>query len=84
VIKLLLEEGADLESKDDKFGWTPLLQAEENRYKAVIKLLLEISTKSLQLIARKNSVLIIDNACFHRTKVRVVTLIIFLMSHFMI
>jgi ankyrin repeat protein len=40
VVKLLLEKGAKLESKD-KDGWTPLLCAVENRHVAIVRLLLE-------------------------------------------
>ena len=39
-MKLLLEKGADLESKDD-YGQTPLSWAAENGHEAVVKLLLE-------------------------------------------
>jgi ankyrin repeat protein len=40
MVELLLEKGADLESKD-YFGWTPLLLAREKGHEAVVKLLLE-------------------------------------------
>jgi hypothetical protein len=40
VVKLLLEKGADLESKDNN-GRTPLSWAAENGHEAVVKLLLE-------------------------------------------
>jgi ankyrin repeat protein len=40
VVKLLLEKGADLESKDG-FSLTPLLRAAANGHEAVVKLLLE-------------------------------------------
>jgi ankyrin repeat protein len=40
VVKLLIKEGADFESKDG-FGQTPLAQAAENGYEAVVKLLVE-------------------------------------------
>ena len=40
VVKLLLEKGADIESKDD-YGRTPLSWAAEGGHKAVVKLLLE-------------------------------------------
>jgi ankyrin repeat protein len=40
IVKLLLEKGAKLESKD-KDGWTPLSWATRNEHKAIIKLLLE-------------------------------------------
>ena len=41
VVKLLLEKGAELETKDKKYGRTPLSRAAENGYEAVVKLLLE-------------------------------------------
>jgi ankyrin repeat protein len=41
VVKLLLEKGAELESKDTNFGQTPLSLAAENGNDAVVKLLLE-------------------------------------------
>ncbi|PKK46687.1 hypothetical protein CI102_10605, partial [Trichoderma harzianum] len=40
VIKLLVEKGADIEAKDDKYGWTPLLWAAEHGDEASIKLLI--------------------------------------------
>jgi ankyrin repeat protein len=40
VVKLLLEEGAELETKDN-YGQTPLSLAAGNGYEAVVKLLLE-------------------------------------------
>ena len=40
IVKLLLEDGADVESKD-RFAWTPLLWAAQNGHGAVVKLLLE-------------------------------------------
>jgi ankyrin repeat protein len=40
VVKLLLEKGAELESKD-KYGQTPLSWAAERGHEAVVKLLLE-------------------------------------------
>ena len=40
VVKLLLEKGAELETKD-KYYSTPLLWAASNSHKAVVKLLLE-------------------------------------------
>ena len=40
VVKLLLEKGAELETKDDN-GRTPLSWAAENGHEAVVKLLLE-------------------------------------------
>jgi ankyrin repeat protein len=39
-VKLLLGQGAELESKD-KDGWTPLLHAAEKGHEAVVKLLLD-------------------------------------------
>jgi ankyrin repeat protein len=41
VVKLLLEEGADLGTKDKVYGRTPLSWAAENGHEAVVKLLLE-------------------------------------------
>jgi ankyrin repeat protein len=40
VVKLLLDKGADLESKS-AYGLTPLPLAAENGYDAVVKLLLD-------------------------------------------
>ena len=40
-MKLLLEKGAMLETKDEKYGQTPLSYAAENGHEAVVKLLLE-------------------------------------------
>ena len=40
VVKLLLEKGAELETKDND-GWTPLSWAAEKGHEAVVKLLLE-------------------------------------------
>ncbi len=40
VVRLLLEKGAELESKDKKNGRTPLLWAARNGHEAVVKLLL--------------------------------------------
>ena len=40
-MKLLLEKGAELESKDDFYGRTPLSWAAGNGHEAVVKLLLE-------------------------------------------
>jgi ankyrin repeat protein len=40
-VKLLLEKGAELETKDKNYGQTPLLWAVGNGHKAVVKLLLE-------------------------------------------
>jgi ankyrin repeat protein len=40
-VKLLLEKGAELESKDTTYGRTPLSWAAENGHEAVVKLLLE-------------------------------------------
>jgi ankyrin repeat protein len=36
VVKLLLEKGADVESRDTVYGRTPLLWAAEKRHKAVL------------------------------------------------
>jgi ankyrin repeat protein len=41
VVKLLLEKGADLESKDRYYGCKPLSWAVESRHEAIVKLLLE-------------------------------------------
>jgi ankyrin repeat protein len=41
VVKLLLEKGAELETKDKEYGRTPLSWAAINRHEAVVKLLLE-------------------------------------------
>jgi ankyrin repeat protein len=43
VVNLLLENGADLESKDGSNGRTPLWRAAENGHEAVIKLLTSIT-----------------------------------------
>ena len=43
VVKLLLEKGAELESKDYNWGRTPLLWAAENGYEAEVKLLTSIT-----------------------------------------
>ena len=45
VVKLLLEKGADLESKDWA-GRTPLSRAAEKRHEAVVKLLASITMDS--------------------------------------
>ena len=44
VVKLLLEKGAELETKDN-YSRTPLLYATRYRYEAVVKLLLEKGAK---------------------------------------
>jgi ankyrin repeat protein len=44
-VKLLLEKGANVESKDD-IGHTPLSWAAQNGHEAVVKLLLEKITPS--------------------------------------
>jgi ankyrin repeat protein len=41
VVKLLLEKGAEVDSKDSKHGWTPLWWAAGNGHEAVVRLLLE-------------------------------------------
>ena len=41
VVRLLLEKGANVDSKDSKYGRTPLLWAAKNGHEAVVKLLLE-------------------------------------------
>jgi ankyrin repeat protein len=43
-VKLLLEKGAKLESKD-KYSWTPLLYAIWNGHKVVVKLLFKKGAK---------------------------------------
>jgi hypothetical protein len=57
VVKLLLEKGADLESKDKKYGRTPLSWAAESGHKAVEGTKLESKSKhgqtSLSWAARK-------------------------------
>ena len=40
-MKLLLEKGAELETKDNDYGRTPLSWAAEKGHEAVVKLLLE-------------------------------------------
>jgi len=45
VVKLLLEKGAKLETKDEDNGWTPLSYAAENGHEVVVKLLLEEGAK---------------------------------------
>ena len=40
-MKLLLEKGAELETKDKDYGRTPLSWAAEKGHEAVVKLLLE-------------------------------------------
>ena len=51
-MKLLLEKGADVESKDRRYGRTPLSWAAEEGHEAVVKLLLEKETD----VKSKNSV----------------------------
>jgi ankyrin repeat protein len=41
VVKLLLKKDVDLDSKDTKYGQSPLSYAAEDRHEAVVKLLLE-------------------------------------------
>jgi len=41
VVKLLLDKGASIESKDEYYGQTPLGWAAETSYNVVVKLLLE-------------------------------------------
>jgi ankyrin repeat protein len=41
VVKLLLEQGAELESKDTEYGQTPLSWAAENGHESVVELLLK-------------------------------------------
>jgi ankyrin repeat protein len=45
VVKLLVEKGADLESKDPEYGRTLLSWAAEIGHEAVVKLLLEKGTE---------------------------------------
>jgi ankyrin repeat protein len=45
VVKLLLEKGAELETKDNNYGRTPLSWAAWDGHKAVVKLLLEKGAK---------------------------------------
>jgi ankyrin repeat protein len=40
-VELLIEKGADLESKDSRFGRTPLSWAAREGHEAVVRLLLE-------------------------------------------
>ena len=47
MVKLLLEKGAELETKDND-GRTPLSWAAEKGHEAVVKLLLEKGAKKLQ------------------------------------
>jgi ankyrin repeat protein len=44
-VKLLLEKGAELESKDNYYGQTPLSWATGSGHEAVVKLLLEKGAK---------------------------------------
>jgi ankyrin repeat protein len=53
VVKLLLEKDAELESKDDREGQTPLSQATENGHEAVVKLLVENGAE-VESLAIKN------------------------------
>jgi ankyrin repeat protein len=41
VVKLLVEKGADVKSKDTSYGQTPLLRAAANGHEAAVKLLVE-------------------------------------------
>jgi ankyrin repeat protein len=45
---MILEKGAELESKDDKYRRTPLSWAAENGHEAVVKLLLEKGASNSQ------------------------------------
>jgi ankyrin repeat protein len=47
VVKLLLEKGADLESKDTEYNQMPLSWAAGREHKAVVKLLLEKGVEKL-------------------------------------
>ena len=55
-MKLLLEKGAELESKDE-YGRTPLSWAAENGHEAVVKLLLEkgaeLESKDNRMVGRR-------------------------------
>ena len=46
-MKLLLEKGADVESKDSYLGQTPLSLAAEKGHEAVVKLLLKKGAEKL-------------------------------------
>src|SRR5271170_3505133 len=52
VVKLLLEKGAELETKDKRHGQPPLSWAAEKGHEAVVKLLLEKGAELL-LAAKK-------------------------------
>ena len=55
-MKLLLEKGAELETKDE-YGQTPLSWAARNGHEAVVKLLLEkgaeLETKDKDMVRRR-------------------------------
>jgi ankyrin repeat protein len=53
VVKLLLEKGAELETKDN-YGQTPLLWAVEREHEAVVKLLVEKLEYSSRLFSIVN------------------------------
>jgi ankyrin repeat protein len=52
VVKLLVEKGAELETKDNNDGQTSLSLAAENGHEAVVKLLVE---KSAELETKDNN-----------------------------
>ena len=56
-MKLLLEKGAELETKDTRFGQTPLSYAAQKGHEAVVKLLLEkgaeLETKDTSMVRRR-------------------------------
>ena len=56
-MKLLLEKGAELESKDNRYGRTPLSWAAANGHEAVVKLLLEkgaeLESKDNDMVGRR-------------------------------
>jgi hypothetical protein len=52
MVKLLLEKGADVESKSRPYGRTPLLWAAEKGQEAVVKLLLRRAPRNLYIVLR--------------------------------
>jgi ankyrin repeat protein len=42
-VELLLKSGAELESKDRRYGWTPLSWAAANGHEAMVKLLTSVT-----------------------------------------
>ena len=57
VVKLLLEKGAEPESKDNDYGRTPLSWAAGSGHEAVVKLLLEkgaeLESKDTNMVGRR-------------------------------